>query len=51
MIQHLQAERVRLLGEVGSLEASNEALRAQLSSTKQRAQQKDQVSRRWLGAT
>lgn len=43
MVQHLQAERVRLLGEVGSLEQSNESLKAQLAKAKERAQLRDQV--------
>ena len=42
MLQHLQSERVRLLGEVGSLEQSNESLRAQLMKAQEHAQQKDQ---------
>jgi len=43
MVQHLQAERVRLLAEVNSLEQNNELLKSQLAKTKERAQQKDQV--------
>ncbi len=45
MVQHLQAERVRLANEVSSLEQSNESLKAQLAKTKEKAQQKEQV--RW----
>ena len=41
MLQHLQSERTRLLGEVNSLEASNESLKAQLVKAKERSQQKD----------
>jgi len=43
MVQHLQAERVRLANEVSSLEQSNESLKAQLAKTKEKAQQKEQV--------
>lgn len=43
MVQHLQAERARLLGEVGSLEQANEGLKAQLAKTKERAHQQEQV--------
>uniref|UniRef100_A0A7S3HAB2 Calponin-homology (CH) domain-containing protein n=1 Tax=Spumella elongata TaxID=89044 RepID=A0A7S3HAB2_9STRA len=42
MVQHLQAERVRLANEVSSLEQSNESLKAQLAKTKEKAQQKEQ---------
>ena len=43
MLKHLQDERTRLLGEVNSLEQSNDSLKVQLTKTKERAQQKDQV--------
>jgi len=42
MLKHLQDERTRLLGEVNSLEQSNDSLKVQLTKTKERAQQKDQ---------
>lgn len=43
MVQHLQAERVRLANEVSALEQSNESLKAQLAKTKEKVQQKEQV--------
>lgn len=43
MVQHLQAERVRLANEVSALEQNNESLKAQLAKTKEKAQQKEQV--------
>jgi hypothetical protein len=33
MVQHLQAERTRLLGEVSTLEQANDGLKTQLAKT------------------
>jgi hypothetical protein len=43
MVQHLQAERTRLLGEVSTLEQANDGLKTQLAKTKERASQQERV--------
>jgi hypothetical protein len=43
MVQHLQAERTRLLGEVSALEQANDGLKSQLAKTKERASQQERV--------
>jgi hypothetical protein len=43
MVQHLQAERTRLLGEVSALEQANDGLKTQLAKTKERASQQERV--------
>lgn len=50
MVAHLQAERVRLANEVSSLEQNNESLKAQLTKTKEKAQQKEQVGVHFVNA-